>query len=76
MSIAVSVRLPEKLAAELSEVARISERSKSFLIQKALEVYLDDQADSLEVSLRGYSTVTHRGAGKELQKLSTVPSYL
>ena len=75
MSIAVSVRLPEKLAAELSEVARISERSKSFLIQKALEAYLDDQADSLEVSLRGYSTVTHRGSDKGLHKLSTVPSY-
>ncbi len=41
MRIAVSVRLPEKLAAELGEVARISERSKSFLIQKALEAYRD-----------------------------------
>ncbi len=50
MSIAVSVRLPEKLAAELCEVARISERSKSFLIQKALEAYLDDQAD-LQISI-------------------------
>ncbi len=50
MSIAVSVRLPDKLAAELGEVARISERSKSFLIQKALEAYLDDQAD-LQISI-------------------------
>lgn len=50
MSIALSVRLPEKLAAELSEVAKISERSKSFLIQKALEAYLDDQAD-LQISM-------------------------
>jgi len=49
MSIALSVRLPEKLATELSEVARISERSKSFLIQKALEAYLDNQAD-LQIS--------------------------
>ena len=50
MSIAVSVRLPEKLAAEFNEVAWISEHSKSFLIQKALEAYLDDQAD-LQMSL-------------------------
>lgn len=50
MSIAVSVRLPEELAAELSEFARISERSKSFLIQKALEAYLDAQAD-LQISM-------------------------
>lgn len=50
MSIAVSVRLSEELAAELNEFAKISERSKSFLIQKALEAYLDAQAD-LQISL-------------------------
>ena len=50
MSIALSVRLPDKLAQELSDVALATERSKSFLIQKALENYLSDQAD-LQVSL-------------------------
>ena len=50
MSIALSVRLPDKLAQELSDVASATERSKSFLIQKALENYLSDQAD-LQVSL-------------------------
>ena len=50
MSIALSVRLPEKLAKELSSIAVATERSKSFLVQKALENYLQDQAD-LQVSL-------------------------
>jgi RHH-type transcriptional regulator, rel operon repressor / antitoxin RelB len=45
MSTSVSVRLPDPLAAELVEVANASERSKSFVIQKALEAYLADQAD-------------------------------
>lgn len=50
MSIALSVRLSDKLAQELSDIALATERSKSFLIQKALESYLYDQAD-LQVSL-------------------------
>ncbi len=50
MSTALSVRLPDELAKELSNIAVITERSKSFLIQKALEEYLQNQAD-LQVSL-------------------------
>lgn len=50
MSIALSVRLPSALAEELNELARATERSKSYLVQKALEVYLRDQAD-LQVAL-------------------------
>ncbi len=50
MSIALSIRLSDKLAKELSNIALATERSKSFLVQKALESYLRDQAD-LQVSL-------------------------
>ncbi|PTN36726.1 ribbon-helix-helix domain-containing protein [Desulfonatronum sp. SC1] len=50
MSVAVSVRLPERLAAELGDVASATERSKSFVIQKALEAYLEEQAD-LQIAL-------------------------
>ena len=50
MSIALSVRLPDKLARELNSVAKSTERPKSFLVQKALESYLHDQAD-LQVGL-------------------------
>ena len=50
MSTALSVRLPDDLAKELNNIAIVTERSKSFLVQKALEIYLQDQAD-LQVSL-------------------------
>jgi RHH-type rel operon transcriptional repressor/antitoxin RelB len=50
MSVPVSVRLPERLAAELSEVAASTVRSKSFVIQKALEAYLEERAD-LQIAL-------------------------
>jgi len=45
MSVSVSVRIPEELAKELDSVAKSTERSRSYLIQKALETYLDEQAD-------------------------------
>ncbi len=45
MSTAISVRVPDELASKLSEIAKETERSKSFHIQKALEAYLTELAD-------------------------------
>lgn len=45
MSKAISVRIPDDLASKLSEIAKETERSKSFHIQKALEAYLAELAD-------------------------------
>jgi RHH-type transcriptional regulator, rel operon repressor / antitoxin RelB len=50
MSVAISIRLPENLANSLEEVARETERSKSFLIQKAIQQFLEEQAD-LQIAL-------------------------
>ncbi len=50
MSVPVSIRLPERLAAELDEVAASAERSRSFVVQKAIEAYLAEQAD-LQIAL-------------------------
>ena len=50
MSVALSVRLPDKLAKELNNVALTIERPKSFLVQKAIESYLREQAD-LQIGL-------------------------
>ena len=50
MSTALSVRLPDGLAKELSNIAVVTESSKSFLVQKALEEYLQNQVD-LQISL-------------------------
>jgi RHH-type rel operon transcriptional repressor/antitoxin RelB len=45
MSTAISIRVPDELAAKLSEIAKETERPKSFHIKKALEVYLSELAD-------------------------------
>ena len=59
MSIPLSVRIPDKLSKELNAVAEITERSRSFLIQKALEVYLEEQAD-LQIALDRLHDTTDR----------------
>ncbi|MCK5850333.1 MAG: ribbon-helix-helix protein, CopG family [Kiritimatiellae bacterium] len=50
MSVAISVRLPDSVAKKLSRTAKESERSRSFVVQKAVETYLDNFAD-LQVAL-------------------------
>ena len=50
MSVTLSLRLPEELAAELDRIASETERSKSFHVQKAIESYLKEQAD-LQIAL-------------------------
>ena len=50
MSKAISVRLPDNVAKALGRVARETERSRSFVVQKAVENYLDDVAD-LQVAI-------------------------
>ena len=41
----ISLRLPDHLADDLEDIARETERSKSFHIQKAIELYLQERAD-------------------------------
>ncbi len=50
MTKTISVRLPEALASKLSEIAKETERSKSFHVQKALEVCLAEFVD-LQVAI-------------------------
>ena len=50
MSTAISIRLPDGVANQLGRVAKETERSRSFVVQKAIETYLDDFAD-LQVAL-------------------------
>ncbi len=45
MGKAISVRITDDIASKLSEIAKETERSKSFHVQKALEVYLAGLAD-------------------------------
>ena len=50
MSKAVSIRLPDDIAEQLDSIARDAERPRSFIIQKAIESYLEEYAD-LQVAL-------------------------
>ena len=50
MSTAISVRIRDDLAAKLAEIAKETERPKSFHVQKAIEAYLAEQAD-LQIAL-------------------------
>lgn len=50
MSTSVSVRISNDLVKRLDDLAKETERSRSFLIQKALEAYIDELAD-LQIAL-------------------------
>lgn len=50
MNTAISVRLPKALADQLDGIAKETERPRSFIIQKALESYIEDYAD-LQIAL-------------------------
>jgi RHH-type transcriptional regulator, rel operon repressor / antitoxin RelB len=68
MNTAISVRLPKALADQLKNIARETERPRSFIIQKALESYLEDYAD-LQVALdRLHDKADAVLSGKDLRK--------
>jgi len=68
MSAAISVRLPKDLADQLDAVAKETERPRSYIIQKAIESYIEDYAD-LQVALdRLHDRTDPLISGKELRK--------
>jgi RHH-type rel operon transcriptional repressor/antitoxin RelB len=68
MNTAISVRLPKALADQLDSIAKDTERPRSYIIQKALESYIEDYAD-LQVALdRLHDKTDPVISGKELRK--------
>ncbi|KAF0118414.1 MAG: DNA-binding domain-containing protein [bacterium] len=68
MSTAISVRLPKELSEQLESIAKETERPRSFIIQKALECYIEDYAD-LQVALdRLHDKTDTIVSGKDLRK--------
>ena len=68
MNTAISVRLPKQLADRLDGIAKETERSRSYIIQKALESYIEDYAD-LQIALdRLHDRTDPVISGKELRK--------
>ena len=47
MGAAISIRLPEPLARRLTNLSEVTERPKSFHVQKALENYFEEFAAAL-----------------------------
>ena len=43
MSASVSIRLPDELTKHLDDIARETERPRSFHIQKAIEAYIEPE---------------------------------
>ena len=71
MSKALSIRVSDELASKLSEIAKETERPKSFHVQKALESYLSEIAD-LQVAYDRLHDITNpvisiEGMRKELE---------
>ena len=68
MGTAISVRLPKVLAEQLDSIAKETERPRSYIIQKALESYIEDYAD-LQVALdRLHDKIDPVISGKDLRK--------
>ena len=68
MSTAISVRLPKNLADQLDGIAKETQRPRSFIIQKALESYIEDFAD-LQIALdRLHDKSDAIISGKEMRK--------
>jgi RHH-type transcriptional regulator, rel operon repressor / antitoxin RelB len=68
MNTLISVRIPQNLADHLDSIAHDTERSRSFIIQKALESYIEDYAD-LQVALdRLHDKTDATVTSKEMRK--------
>lgn len=68
MSKPISIRISDDLARQLDSVARETDRPRSYIVQKALESYIEDFAD-LQIALdRLRDGKDETISGKELRK--------
>jgi len=68
MNTPISVRLPKALVERLDAVAEETERPRTYIIQKALESYIEEYAD-LQIALdRLHDKTDTVVSGKELRK--------
>lgn len=68
MSTPISVRISDDLAKRLEMIVAETERPRSFIIQKALESYLEDYSD-LQIALdRLHDTTDEVVSSKDLRK--------
>ena len=63
----ISVRLPEEMETRIDNLAKSTQRSKSFFIKEALANYLDDMEDYYEVLKRKNDTQRNLISLEELE---------
>lgn len=64
----LSVRLEESMETKLDNLAKITQRPKSFFVKEALRNYLDDMADFYEAQKRSKSEDRNLISLEELEK--------
>jgi len=64
----ISVRLPEEMEARINNLAKSTQRSKSFFIKEALTNYLDDMEDYYEALKRDNDPEQNLISLEELKK--------
>jgi RHH-type transcriptional regulator, rel operon repressor / antitoxin RelB len=68
MTTPISIRLPAELTEQLDHIAKETERPRSYIIQKALECYIEDYAD-LQIAVDRLRDQTDPAvSGRELRK--------
>jgi len=68
LSVAISVRLPEDMVRGLEELAKVIERSKTYIVRKAIESYLEEYADYMVALERLRSKDDEIISGKEMRE--------
>ncbi len=68
MSTSISARLPDDFAEQLDGIATETDRPRSYIIQKAVESYVEDYADLQSALDRLLDTADPVIPGKELRK--------
>ena len=64
----ISIKIPESLAHQLEGIARETDKSKSYIIQKALESYMEEYADLQKALDRLQDGSDDLISGKELRE--------
>lgn len=68
MATPISLRLPDAIAEKLEDIARSTERSRSYLIRKAVEEYIEEYRDAQDALLRLHDDDDRVISEKELRK--------
>ncbi len=68
MTVSITVRIPNEMAEDLEALAKALDRPRSYIVKKAMEVYLDEYADYLLALERLQNKDDHVISSRELRK--------